>query len=122
MNSLGLHLAFLVPQNIVKFTFSDLQRFFLLKNKLCECKPHRHLCKKCKKIQSHLLKSYHCSNSYEEELATRLLYEYLFQFISLSDIQSGNWKFPCGRDAGHHLRIVKIASKCRVNDITFLWV
>lgn len=120
MNPLASLCASFVPAKIVKFTAADLQHSFILKKQLCECKPHRHLCKKCKKIQSHLLKSYHSSNSYEEELATRLLYEFLFQFISLNDIKSGTWKFPCIRDHGHHLRIVKIANKCRIHDITFL--
>jgi len=120
MSSLALLCEFLVPKNIVKFTAADLQHSFILKKGLCECKPHRHLCKKCKKIQTHLLKSYHSSNSYEEELATRLLYEFLFKFISLNDIKSGSWKSPCGRDYGHHLRIVKIANKCRIDDVTFL--
>jgi hypothetical protein len=116
---LGVLLSLIVPIKIIHFSLLDIQRLLILKTKLCTCRG-KFLCKKCKKIQSHLLKSYHSATSYEEELATRLLYECLFNFITLHDIQTGSWKYPCGRDHGHHLRITKIADKCCIKNIKWL--
>lgn len=117
--SLSVLLSLLVPWNIIHFSLLDIQRLLLLKTRLCTCRG-KFLCKKCKKIQSHLLKTYHSAQSFEEELATRLLYEYLFQFITLHDIKTGDWKYPCGRDHGHHLRITNIADKCCLKKIKWL--
>lgn len=113
MNSQPEFSAFITAATITNLNHSQLLSLKHAKEKLCTCKPcARFLCKRCKKISAHLCRKYHATETFEEELALRLLDEFLFGFIKFGDIICGTWKAPCGRDHGHHLRILKIANRC----------
>jgi hypothetical protein len=44
----------------------------------------------------------------ERELMERLEYEYMFGIITERDIEGEGWLRRCGRDVGHHMRILKL--------------
>lgn len=76
------------------------------------------MCWRCQRLRKKMCRWYHGSDSNPrsvyEELHGRLLFEYVFDKISMDDLRNGTWKDPCKRDQGHHLRIAKLCKKAKV--------
>ncbi len=71
-------------------------------------------CRPCKNLKKKLCRSYHDSFDPSDELVGRLAYEVAEGLVSREQLMSGDWMERCGRDAGHHYRIVKLVGKiCR---------
>lgn len=80
------------------------------------CKCHR-----CMSLQRFLLKKYHIEDYIERmtpamaqrELALRLVYEVVFDHISLRDVTDGTWLNRRLRNHGHHKRMINLWAKAR---------
>lgn len=71
-------------------------------------------CKSCSTIRKHMCNQYHNSQkSPLHELVLRLVYEYLFDIISLEDIKTHRWLDNRLRDPGHTLRLRICYSKVK---------
>ena len=108
----------------------------------CKCKPNGiYLCKNCRKINQRMCKNYHLLTkeleSYApksvivqtaaQELFLRLLYEYMFDIISIHEIAHGEWKSKQNiRDEGHQKRMMKLYNNCCNNSQyvpqKFIWL
>lgn len=112
--TLTLFLQLVAPCALV--TMSDSSAFLKLKkmkNSICSGRccfkgTGKFACKKCRVIKHVMCRNYHNLSDPLEELIGRLVYEYMFDIISLDDIEYGHWLHRDLRDAGHHLRMVKL--------------
>ena len=110
-------LEYLAPANLLTFTsVYDLEDIKYLKNTHfcnghCKCKrTSKWLCSKCKELNKLLCRSYHSVSPFEE-LILRVVYEYMFDMLSLHDIKTGNWMGVCNRDTGHYERIRRLVKR-----------
>ena len=92
-------------------TTHDVRILKDMKNEMCldKCKSTQtslYYCGRCRRLQQYMCKKYHQEK--DDELRLRLMYEYLFDFITYEDLKDGNWKKRCKRDAGHHKRIMTL--------------
>lgn len=73
-------------------------------------------CASCSNVRKHLCDQYHNTNTKKSpinELVLRLVYEYLFDIISLEDIKTHRWLDNRLRDPGHTLRLRICYSKAK---------
>lgn len=112
----GFH-NLLLPTQLTRIeTLDELENIKSIKNKyIClgaGCRSqnklhiHKYYCDNCNYIRRILCNAYHtCKRSPLLELLSRLLYEYMFDIISLEDIRSKRWLNVSLRDPGHTLRL-----------------
>ena len=64
-------------------------------------------CSQCSKLNKSLCKNYHNKDfDAVDELVSRLVYETVFDIISINDVRDGKWLDPRLRDEGHHYWMV----------------
>jgi hypothetical protein len=83
---------------------------------------HKYSCRKCTQVRKSLCRRYHNLPSPKEELVARLVYEYMFDVLTLCDIATGNWMDHSIRDIGHHTRMTKLIRQVGVNSVACSWL
>jgi hypothetical protein len=76
-------------------------------------------CHRCRRLSKKLCRRYHNANDPAEELHGRLLYEYVFDYMTERDLLEGSWKViptataadtVSSRDQGHLFRLRKLSA------------
>ena len=103
--------------------YGKLQNLKTKKINACKCKiGNKFTCSACRRLRQKLVKGYHIltpniekkgnkpmvANAAANELSARILYEYLFDIITLEHIKDGTWKCDTLRDKGHQMRMMKL--------------
>lgn len=107
----------LTPSNLVTlssiYDLEDIKSFkndHLCKGR-CKCKnTSKWFCSKCGVLNKLLCRSYHGVTDFDE-LIIRIVYEYMFDIITLDDIANEKWMGMCNRDSGHCERIKRLVSR-----------
>jgi hypothetical protein len=79
----------------------------------CNKGTSKYECKRCKGCKRALCNRYHKFDDPADELAARIIYEYIFDFITLDDIASGQCLRPELRDSGHQERLKRLYKRAR---------
>lgn len=119
-----IYAAYLTPSPLIGLaSLSSLEYLKKLKKEyICSlptsCKSQQqsksHYCPSCCNVRKHLCNQYHIAKkSPLHELVLRLVYEYLFDIISLEDIKTHKWLDNRLRDPGHTLRLRICYSKAK---------
>lgn len=99
-----------------------IKNTILCKGRCRSCNTSKWFCSKCNKLNKLLCRSYHNQSAFEE-LIVRLVYEYMFDMLTLDDIMSGRWLEICKRDFGHHERIQRLIARVPPNRLaTCRWL
>lgn len=95
-------------------SIEDLPALKTMKNKLCHMKgcSREACCFKCNKIRRRMCKLYHVDNP-AVELCRRLVFEYIFEYITFKQLADDTWMKQCQRDTAHHARIIALLDKVR---------
>jgi hypothetical protein len=91
------------------------------KNKCCSVITKGFYCGRCRKLSQKLCRQYHILKDSQEylpeasslarkEVKERLKYEYVFDIVTLEDIEVGSWLYNHKRDTGHQRRIEKLVA------------
>lgn len=110
--SVATFIDFIHPRNLLMIKSLDEIIYLkeLMTKRLCrgKCKSqrcgHKAHCSNCNTIKRYLWRAYHNYKDPRHEVVARIMYEYLFDFISLRDIK-GDWLNDSLRDWGHDKRI-----------------
>ena len=88
-------------------------------------------CSQCLTLRRFLVRKYHVEDYIErmtpemaqEELALRLVYEVVFDIISLRDVTDGSWLNRRLRNFGHHKRMLHLWAKARCKPfVMYPWI
>ena len=76
----------------------------------------KYQCRRCSKLNKSLCRNYH-NNDFDavDELVSRLVYETVFDMISISDVRDGKWLDPRLRDSGHHYWMVRLVKRAEAS-------
>ena len=109
-------------QTIKELVYLKHQRSYNCQEQCCSS-PYRHiyrLCSQCTQLRRKMCSAYHVhererltSGTAHNEIALRLVYEYVFDIITIDDIEKGRWLHPSLRDEGHHKRMQVLYRKAR---------
>jgi len=107
---------------------SDLAQLKLIKDKhLCHGRcihnsTSKYPCKNCSRLKQRMCRGYHGLDSAEQELICRIVYEYMFGFITFTHITSSTWMDSTIRDWGHHERLQRLLCKIDPSNCTSKWI
>jgi len=112
----------------------DLKKLKLYRiNHVCNGKCGIYHCHPCRNLKKAMCRTYHIYDtaadnisrvmSAQNEIAMRLVYEYMFDMISIDHITSGAWRnsIPTPSD-GHAFRIFKLSKIARRQPSQFNWL
>jgi len=114
--TLAAFLALVTPAALVSLkSVADLARLKMCKDQhICKGRciyrgTGKFPCKNCGKLKQKMCRNYHGLET-EEELVSRLVYEYLFGMISIDNLLSNSWMDKSLRDCGHHERMRRLVN------------
>lgn len=119
-----LHPSILVAQSNIRdiFELKELKCNHFCSGR-CQCAGNSHyMCNPCRAIKRKMCRGYHGLANPLEELVGRLVYEYMFDFISARDLVLGTWERHNLRDHGHHLRIIKLQAIVKELGMYCSWI
>lgn len=83
-----------------------------IKERDCRCKRDGTSCFRCKRIRRLMCRRYHVCDP-AVELFRRLVFEFVFGYISYDQILSDKWLNKGKRDNAHHGRILNLVDKIK---------
>lgn len=116
--SVASFLAKVSFDNLLKCsTVGDINKLKMEKESLCKkrckCKNNsQFLCNPCSNINRKMCRVYHDNDPFEE-LVLRVAYEYMFNIVSYTQLNTGKWDERCSRDEGHHERIQRLQIRAK---------
>jgi hypothetical protein len=105
------------------YTLEDIKFIkdnIICNGRCCNKRTSKYECKRCKATKRALCNYYHKYDDPADELAARIIYEYIFDFITIDDIASGKCMHPELRDIGHQERLKRLYKRARPSKYEWL--